>query len=235
MIHTKFDLRFDEDSDIRALCGKHPAAEGRHKGGYGKAKPLSAEDLEKVISFIKLHRQSPEADTVKLYLSVLAGLRACEIAGLRVSDVTKANGSTADVIQIRAHVTKGNRGREVPMNPLLKQAIEAFRCKYPDSEFLAVSHRYNAVKHQQTHAVTVWFSLLYEKCGLEGCSSHSGRRTFITMLARNLKAGQSLRDIQQIVGHCRLDTTQAYIECSPHQHDLVGVMSSLFDASKEGA
>jgi integrase/recombinase XerD len=47
----------------------------------------------------------------------------------------------------------------------------------------------------------------------EGCSSHSGRRTFITRAARKVsEGGDSLRDVQQLAGHTSLDMTQRYIE-----------------------
>lgn len=61
--------------------------------------------------------------------------------------------------------------------------------------------------------VVNWFGRLYASAGLDGCSSHSGRRTFITRSARLIaKAGGSLRDIQELVGHRDLSTTQRYIE-----------------------
>jgi integrase/recombinase XerC len=62
-------------------------------------------------------------------------------------------------------------------------------------------------------AVTVWFFRLYSALGMVGCSSHSGRRTFITRGARKIsEAGGSLRDIQQLAGHASLQTTARYIE-----------------------
>jgi len=61
-------------------------------------------------------------------------------------------------------------------------------------------------------SIVVWFSRAYEALGFDGCSSHSGRRTFITRAARVVhKAGGSLRDVQLLAGHRSIQTTQRYI------------------------
>jgi integrase/recombinase XerD len=62
-------------------------------------------------------------------------------------------------------------------------------------------------------SIVLWFSRAYEALGFEGCSSHSGRRTFITRAARVVhKAGGSLRDVQLLAGHRSIQTTQRYID-----------------------
>ena len=51
-------------------------------------------------------------------------------------------------------------------------------------------------------SIVVWFNRAFHNIGLHGCSSHSGRRTFITRAARLVhKAGGSLRDVQLLAGH----------------------------------
>jgi integrase/recombinase XerC len=61
--------------------------------------------------------------------------------------------------------------------------------------------------------VQLWFHRLYTTLRLTGCSSHSGRRTFITRVARKVsEAGGSLRDVQQLAGHASLAMTQRYLE-----------------------
>jgi integrase len=61
--------------------------------------------------------------------------------------------------------------------------------------------------------IVCWFAKAYRTIGLEGCSSHSGRRTFITRAARLVhKAGGSLRDVQLLAGHRSIQTTQRYID-----------------------
>jgi integrase/recombinase XerD len=61
--------------------------------------------------------------------------------------------------------------------------------------------------------VRLWFHRLYTSLKMEGCSSHSGRRTFITRAARKVsQVGRSLRDVQELAGHTSLAMTQRYIE-----------------------
>jgi len=62
-------------------------------------------------------------------------------------------------------------------------------------------------------SIVVWFNRAFRNIGLNGCSSHSGRRTFITRAARLVhKAGGSLRDVQLLAGHRSIQTTQRYID-----------------------
>ncbi len=81
------------------------------------------------------------------------------------------------------------------------------------SEFRAAARR--AIANWRTRSIAHWFKRLYASLGFDGCSSHSGRRTFITRAARKVSAaGGSLRDVQQLAGHASLQTTQRYVEGS---------------------
>jgi integrase/recombinase XerD len=76
------------------------------------------------------------------------------------------------------------------------------------------------------NSIVNWFVVLYRELGFDGCSSHSGRRTFITQAARlTHRAGGSLRDVQLLAGHRSMDTTQGYIDGdSDAQRKLISLL-----------
>jgi integrase len=157
----------------------------------------------------------PERDQVIVLLSFKAGLRAKEIAELTWSMLTDASGEIADAIALKNSASKGkNGGREIPMHPELRSALVALQAvrggKVRADLPVVYSERgrgYSAA------AIAVWFRTRFAELRIEGASSHSGRRTFITNAAKNIvKAGGSLRDVQELAGHTSLATTQRYIQ-----------------------
>jgi integrase/recombinase XerD len=90
-------------------------------------------------------------------------------------------------------------------------------------EYVAQSERGGAMTPQ---SIVVWFNRAFRSIGLKGCSSHSGRRTFVTRAARLVhKAGGSLRDVQLLAGHRSIQTTQRYIDGdSDAQRKLVSLI-----------
>ena len=80
---------------------------------------------------------------------------------------------------------------------------------------IATAHVVTTERAAKTSAQTIvnMFSSWYNDVGFLGCSSHSGRRTFITNPARNISTvGGSLRDVQMLAGHSSLAVTQRYME-----------------------
>jgi len=145
-----------------------------------------------------------------LLLSAKAGLRAAEIAGLTWAMITTADGRLADHIALANHIAKKGSGRTIPLHPLLRSALLPLQRAACNQGHVIKSERGEALG---PGSVVNWFKAFYARLGLQGCSSHSGRRTFITMAARRItRAGGSIRDVQVLAGHRSLRHTQLYIE-----------------------
>jgi integrase len=171
-------------------------------------------------------------DQAMVLLSFKAGLRAQEIAGLEWTDVTDAKGVIrSDHFLVPSDIAKQKREATLPMHPHLHIVLTQLRTLRPHDRYVIYSLRPQQLKKGRQDrkmspaAVTMWFKRLYEEHKLEGCSSHSGRRTFITRLARN--AGHhdcSIRDVQVLARHQHLTTTERYIEPSANIGRLVSAI-----------
>jgi integrase/recombinase XerC len=106
------------------------------------------------------------------------------------------------------------------MNRQPRQALErlhALRSEQPSATSPVIrperGRRNENGGRMTVQSIADWFGDLYASIGLEGCSSHSGRRTFITRIARRIgQVGGSLRDVQYLAGHASLAATQIYID-----------------------
>ncbi len=182
-----------------------------------QAKVLTKQQMDLVYSSLSL-TQDVHRNRLIFLLSTKAGLRAKEIADLRWSMVLDANGCVIDQISLEDNASKGKSGRVIPLNKQLKvQLVEAFKIVSIGSS-VATLHKANVIRTQRGNGTTAqvivnMFQGWYAKAGLFGCSSHSGRRTFITNAARKISTvGGSLRDVQCLAGHSSLQTTQRYID-----------------------
>lgn len=145
-------------------------------------------------------------------LSYKAGLRACEIAGLDWSMALTPSARIAASLNVAGSIAKNGRGRHIPVHPELREALERVHraSGYPIDGPVIQSQR---GAHMTPRSIVNWFAAIYDELGFQGCSSHSGRRTFITNAARMIsKTGGSLRDVQELAGHSALTTTERYIE-----------------------
>ena len=185
----------------------------------GRAKLLTPDEVRRVLQHIDKESRYPERDRVMVLLSVRAGLRAAEVAALRWRHVLTADGNeVAEVIDLPRVATKGARSaRSVPVHAELREALEGLRLAWPDraepdmpvvfSERSSSGYTANGIAHR--------FLVVYGGASLTGASSHSGRRTVLTALARSCQRhGGSLVDVQRIAGHAYLSTTLGYVEPS---------------------
>ena len=187
-----------------------------------QAKILSLLDVADLLTFADCTRH-PIRNRVIVLLSAKAGLRAGEIASLTWDMVVDGSGHIGNVIELRDHAAKNGSGRLIPMHPDLVDALSAWRQSSVGSGHVVQSQRGGPMTPL---SIVVWFNRAFRTVGLEGCSSHSGRRTFITRAARLAHhAGGSLRDVQLLAGHRSIQTTQRYIDGdSDAQRKLVAMI-----------
>jgi integrase/recombinase XerD len=189
---------------------------GEGKGQGKQAKIVQNGELKKLLALVANGR-NPERDRVIVLLSFKAGLRAKEIAKLTWGMVTGADGEVGEEIALTNGASKGlTGGRTIPMHSELRAALEALAAARPTKFRHDLPVIYSERGRGYSAArISIWFGERFRALGITGASSHSGRRTFITMAARKVvEAGGSLRDVQQLAGHSALSTTQGYIEGS---------------------
>ncbi|MBF0456258.1 MAG: site-specific integrase [Magnetococcales bacterium] len=184
--------------------------------GLGKqAKIMSKTQERAVLSHLESTRY-PLKNRVLFLLSIKSGLRAKEISSVTWAMVTDSDGDIAQEIRLENTASKGDSGRVIPLNAELRASLVTLYESLGDK---AQPHleviRSERGRKMTAQSVSVWFSRVYRKLGMEGCSSHSGRRTFGTRAAKAVVgAGGSLKDVQELLGHSSLAMTQRYIQGS---------------------
>ncbi len=185
-----------------------------------QAKVLTSAQVQAVLRHLETRRNA-DRNKVIFLLTVKAGLRAKEVAGLRWSSVMNADGEIAGHIELTDRTSKGRSGRIIPMNRDLRKALEAWMIVCASRRFrrdapslpersIICTERSDSTPAQ---VIVNMFQHWYRDLGFVGASSHSGRRTFITNAAKKVvQAGGSLRDVQELAGHSSLSMTQRYIE-----------------------
>ncbi len=195
-------LEREQDIHIRAIDQV-----SRPKLPHSIPKPLTVERAADVVK----GEMSAELnwvqarDTAVLLLLYGAGLRISEALGLRPKDIP---GADSDVIRIDG---KGGKERLVPILPITKAAIAQYidLCPYPlqadDPLFLGAKGG-----PLSPRIVQLAMQKLRGSLGLpETATPHTLRHSFATHL---LSAGADLRQIQELLGHASLSTTQVYTE-----------------------
>jgi integrase/recombinase XerD len=132
-------------------------------------------------------------------LSHYAGLRVGEIAALTVGDIVDQNGEARDELRLKPHQTKGALYRTVFLNKLLQREIHAYLASLSTlPESAAPLPRTQKQTAFSANTLCQLFGELYRKAGIDGATSHSGRRSFITKLAHS---GVSAKVIVELAGH----------------------------------
>lgn len=175
-----------------------------------QAKTLTVTELRRVLDYTATRKHSTR-NRALLMTTFLSGMRVGEVASLRYSDVLDASGAIRTEIRLRADQTKGNEARVVFVNEKLRKELELYvsSLKITDLNKKLFYSQKSKSDGFTANTLTQFFHYLYKRSGIDGASSHSGRRTFITNLASK---GVGVRVLMSLAGHKNISTTQSYID-----------------------
>ena len=172
---------------------------------------LSEKQVKNAISRMSDYKNSLRNRAI-IELTLYAGLRAKEVASLRWSHILNEEGEVGEVIKLTNDASKGKSGGLVPINSKLKATLIELRNenKGKTANDAVISNSQGQALKRQSVVNLLWEH--YRKCDIQGASSHSGRKFFITSAARKISlVGGSINDIREIARHKNLQTTQRYI------------------------
>jgi integrase/recombinase XerD len=192
----------------------------------GKSRVLSEAEFKRLLIIAK---EGPFGlrNVAIVYCSFGLGLRVKEISSLKIADVFDSQFKVLDEINLKRRMTKGEKQRHVYItNQKLANALQLhlndMRAKEKE-QFNKESWLFKTQRRSRFHpdVLQKWFRKLYDKTGLIGASSHSGRRTFITRL---IEQGADIKAVSRLAGHANIVTTSEYVEDNP---DRLKRISSL--------
>lgn len=178
----------------------------------GKAPFVTEDDLQFTLDSIKGANKNRNRAVVMF--SHFLGLRAKELASLRIGDVIDRRGQLKETIRLLAAYTKGGVYREVFLvDPKAREYLKVYiygeRSINDPEAPLFLSQKGGAFS---ANTMQRMIGHIYKKAGIKA-SSHSGRRSFATKLIRN---NVDIYSIKQLMGHNSIQTTQEYFASDPN-------------------
>jgi integrase/recombinase XerC len=152
----------------------------------------------------------PERGRLLLALMAYAGLRRSELLGLEWDDVDLSRRL------LRVRRAKGGRQRAIPIHPALAPLFAAYYAtRVPLTEqSVSVGLQGKPLNYTQLGQV---FRHYVDAAGMnerKRVTPHTLRHVFASEL---LRAGANLRQIQELLGHEHLDSTQRYTRVNAHE------------------
>ena len=174
-----------------------------------QARILTKNEFNRVLAVINSNKH-PQRNRAVVFLSFYAGLRAIEIASLKMCNVVDDNRKVKTQFVLQKQQTKGNQIQRVFISTALQKELQ----KYVNAVCATYSNNDAFIKSQKGSAfspltIVQLFARIYKNANVQNASSHSGRRQFITSLANK---SVNVRVIQALARHNNLNTTMRYID-----------------------
>ena len=178
-----------------------------------QARVLNPTELRRVLDYVATRRHSAR-NRAALLLTHYAGMRVAEVSALRINDVLNGDSTIKAEIRLMPNQTKGKHARTVYLNERMQKELAQY-IKYLKNKDVTKPLFYTQKREGfSPNTLTQYFFFLYRKVGLEGASSHSGRRSFLTGLANK---GTAIHILKSLAGHRNISTTASYLYSSPTQ------------------
>jgi integrase/recombinase XerD len=171
---------------------------------------VSIEEINKLLQ-VAAENEGPKGrrDRAMLELLYASGMRVTELVSLEVDDINLEEGT--------ARVKSKKRGIKERFIPVTGDALEALRLyiedgrkklmRSPDETALFLNHRGQRLTRQGAWLIIKRY---VEIVGIaDKVTPHTLRHSFA---AHKLSRGKSLQDIQKLLGHANISTTQVYTQ-----------------------
>ena len=177
-----------------------------------QAKTLNEQEIKRVLEHVSAKKYAAR-DRALILTSHLSGMRVGEIAALTVGHVLDAAGNIKNEIRLTAEQTKGKHPRTVFVSTRLKEELTQYitLIRTDDKDRALFPTQKNPRKGFTANTLTQHFLSVYRSAGIDGASSHSGRRTYATSIASQ---GVGLRVLMRLMGHRNVSTTAVYIDAN---------------------
>jgi integrase/recombinase XerD len=172
-----------------------------------QAKVVTQVELDQVLRYVSTKRYA-KRDRCLILTSFWSGMRVGEIANLKMGDVISEDGTIKSEIRLSAQQTKGNTARVVFIPQKLKQEIADYlTSRHAKLMHIPLFHTDDRIGFTP-NSLCQWFYWTYKRAGINGASSHSGRKTFLTSLANK---GISIHILASLAGHRSIAVTHRYL------------------------
>ncbi len=171
-------------------------------------KPLSLEEVDRLLKAPRT-KQTPKNLRDAALLGVLYS------TGMRVSEVVSLKYIELDLEQSVLHCENGDgQSRDLPLDEethmLLKRYLERGRpglTRHGEQEFLFLNHRGQQLTRQGLWLIIKSYA---KEAGLKtAVTPHTLRHSFA---AHKITDGTNLQEVQQLLGHANISTTQIYAQ-----------------------
>ena len=187
-----------------------------------QAKVLTNNEIDKILNYLNGHKYASRNRAMFL-LTHGCGVRIKELVSIRICDVLNREGQIREEIHLSKNQTKGSLGRTVYLSTKMRDLIygylserfglrDLYAVTMTDTSRALFANQKNYERGFSASTGCQMFHYWYKHCSIDGGSSHSGRRSFITNLANK---GVAIHVLKELAGHKSISVTEKYISKNP--------------------